>query len=52
MKTNRFDFDKAEWQWESASDLYCTEFRKSADALTDEGRAIIGEYAANRIAFF
>lgn len=52
MRTNRFDFDKAKWQYDSAAEIYCRESGKALEELTGEDSAVIWEYSANHIAFF
>lgn len=52
MRTNRFDFDKAKWQYDSAADIYCRQTGKAPEELTDEDCTVIWEYGANHIAFF
>lgn len=48
----KFDFDKAQWQWESACDIYCKQFNKEKTKLTEEDNNIIFNYGANHISFF
>lgn len=52
MRTNRFDFDKGEWQWESASKIYRKRFGKSVDELTEDDKSVIWENGANHISLW
>lgn len=52
MSRNKFDFDKVEWQYETANEIYCQEFHKSENELTEEDMSVIWENAANHTAFF
>lgn len=47
-----FTYEKAEWQWQSALEAYCSQFQKTPDALTEADENQIWEYAGNHMAFF
>ncbi|WP_310601533.1 DUF7832 domain-containing protein [Anaerosporobacter sp.] len=51
-RNKKFEYDKSEWYWDSASERFCEEQNKTQEELTDEDNARIWEYAGNHIAFF
>lgn len=50
--TKRFSADKAQWQWDSAMEIYCEQTGKNPDDLTEQDGDIIWEYSGNHIAHF
>lgn len=44
--------DKAEWQYDTAKQSYCSLMNKNPNELTEEDEEIIWDYAGNHIAFF
>lgn len=48
----KFTSDKSKWHWDSACEVYCKQFNKNPDTLTDDDIITIWEYARNHIAFF
>lgn len=52
MVKKQFDYDKAEWQWDTACKIYCKQCNKNIAELSDEDESIIWQYSANHLAFF
>lgn len=52
MTKHKFTFDKAEWQWKSALDIYLNTVDKKTEDLNDHDISIIWENCANHISIF
>lgn len=52
MVKKQFDYDKVEWQWDTACKIYCKQCNKNIAELSDEDESIIWQYSANHLAFF
>ena len=51
-RSQPFELDKAEWQYDTAMNYYCKETGKTPDDLTQEDTDIIWERACNHLSVF